>query len=92
MFFKAGLLIYAVVMLVVTLKVQLSIIGGYLYKDPTSISTEIQENYLSLCQGFLKTGVEKLKNVMEYEVNKKIKPISHLVVPNNTNSRSCICL
>lgn len=62
-------MIYAIVMLVITLKVQLSIIGGYLYKDPTSISTEMQENYLSVCQTFLKEGIEKLMNVMENEVN-----------------------
>lgn len=62
-------MIYAVVMLVITLKVQLSIIGGYLYKEPSSISTEMQEKYLSLCQSFLKKGIEKLKTLMETEVN-----------------------
>lgn len=56
-------------MLVITLKVQLSIIGGYLYKDPMSISTELQEKYLSICQTFLKEGIEKLRNVIEAEVN-----------------------
>lgn len=61
-------MIYAIVMLVITLKVQLSIIGGYLYKDPSSISTDLQEKYLSLCQTFLKSGIQKLQNIMEQEV------------------------
>lgn len=62
-------MIYSLVMLVITLKVQLSIIGGYLYKDTSSISTEIQEKYLSICEGFLKNGMDKLKDVMENEVS-----------------------
>lgn len=61
-------MIYAIVMLVITLKIQLSIIGGYLYNDPSSISTEMQEEYLLLCQVFLKTGIPKLKDIMELEV------------------------
>lgn len=61
-------MIYAIVVLVITLKVQLSIIGGYLYKDPTSISTEMQEKYLSMCQAFMKQGIDKLRNIMETEV------------------------
>lgn len=69
-FLKAALMIYTIVMLVITLKVQLSIIGGYLYKDPKSISTEMQEKYLSICQVLLKTGIEKLKDIMETEVKK----------------------
>lgn len=64
-------MIYSIIMLVITLKVQLSIIGGYLYTDPTSISSDMQEKYLSICQAFLKDGIEKLSNVMEAEVNIK---------------------
>lgn len=65
-------MIYAIVILVITLKVQLSIIGGYMYKDPTSISSEMQEKYLSICQTFLKDGIEKLSNVMEAEVSNQL--------------------
>lgn len=56
-------------MLIITLKVQLSIVGGYLFKDSSSVSTETQEKYLSMCEGFLKNGITKLRSVMETEVN-----------------------
>ncbi|XP_018564710.1 peroxisomal biogenesis factor 3 [Anoplophora glabripennis] len=69
-FAKSGVIIYSTVMLVVTLRIQMSIIGGYLYKDPNSISTEMQEKYLSVCQTFLDLGVSKLSKVMEIEVKK----------------------
>lgn len=46
------------------------IIGGYIYEDPNSISTEMQEKYLSLCQNFLNLGIPKLVKVMETEVSK----------------------
>lgn len=64
-------MIYSLVMLIITLRVQLSILGGYLYKDSTKVSTEIQEKYLSICENFLKSGVEKLKGIMEHEVRTK---------------------
>lgn len=56
-------------MLVVTLRIQMCIIGGYLYKDSNSISTEMQEKYLSVCQNFLNLGVCKLAKVMENEAS-----------------------
>ncbi|ENN78396.1 hypothetical protein YQE_05196, partial [Dendroctonus ponderosae] len=66
-FTRAGCVIYSLVMLVLTLKVQLNIVGGYLYKDPTSVPADMQEKYLSLCQHFLNTGVARLAKVMEFE-------------------------
>ncbi|KAJ8964101.1 hypothetical protein NQ314_005126 [Rhamnusium bicolor] len=74
-FCKSGVMIYSTVMLVVTLKIQLSIIGGYLYKDPNSVSTEMQEKYLSLCQRFLNLGIPKLSKLMENEVKKTVDSI-----------------
>lgn len=59
-------------MLVTTLKIQMSIIGGYLYKDPNPGSTEtveMQEKYLGLCQNFLDLGVGKVIKIMEKEVS-----------------------
>lgn len=61
-------MIYSIVMLVVALKIQISIIGGHLYKDQNSISTELQEKYLSLCQKFLEVEIKKLSNIIENEV------------------------
>lgn len=57
-------------MLVVTLKIQISIIGGHLYQDQNSISTDLQEKYLSLCQNFLELGIKKLSDIIDIEVSK----------------------
>ncbi|KAF7281039.1 peroxisomal biogenesis factor 3 [Rhynchophorus ferrugineus] len=64
-FMKAGTIIYSLVMLVITIKLQLNIVGSYLYKDPTSVSAILQEKYLSLCQNFLNEGIEKLANMLK---------------------------
>lgn len=68
-FSKAACTIYANVMLVVTLKIQLSIIGGYLYKDPNALSAEIQEKYLSLCQNLMDSGFSRLNLLLERSVS-----------------------
>lgn len=62
-------------MLVITLKLQLNIVGGYLYKDPTSVPADMQEKYLSLCQNFLNQGIPKLATVIEVEVKKLLQNI-----------------
>ncbi|KAG5858713.1 hypothetical protein JTB14_023995 [Gonioctena quinquepunctata] len=67
-FTRAAVIIYSIVMLAVTLRIQLSIIGGYLYKDPNAVPTDLQEKYLSLCQNFLNKGVKKLTDIMEVEI------------------------
>ncbi|CAG9855735.1 unnamed protein product [Phyllotreta striolata] len=71
-FTKVGCLIYSTAMLAIFVKIQLMIIGGYLYKDPNSVPTEVQEKYLSLCQNFLNFGVKKLANIIENEVFKYV--------------------
>lgn len=55
-------------MLVVTLRVQLNIVGGYLYRNPTSVSTEVQLKYLTLTQSMFNEGVQKLSALIEKEV------------------------
>lgn len=75
-FVKAGCIVYSLVILVVTLKLQLNIIGGYLYKDPTSVPAEKQEQYLSLCENFLNSGVAKLASVIETQVNELFENIT----------------
>ncbi|CAG9761655.1 unnamed protein product [Ceutorhynchus assimilis] len=74
-FIKAACVVYSLVMLVITLKLQLNIIGGYLYKDPTSVPAEMQQKYLSICQNFLNAGIEKLAKIIEAEVDKLLKNI-----------------
>ncbi|KAJ8969661.1 hypothetical protein NQ317_004891 [Molorchus minor] len=69
-FAKSCLIIYSTVMLVVTLKIQLSIIG-----DPNSVPNDMQEKYLSHCQSFLNLGVPKLAAIMLNEVKKTMEPI-----------------
>ncbi|EFA00035.1 peroxisomal biogenesis factor 3 [Tribolium castaneum] len=75
-FNKAACTIYANVMLVVTLKIQLSIIGGYLYKDPTSLSSEMQERYLSLCQNLMDAGFSRLSRLVETNCRKVLEPVN----------------
>lgn len=67
-FTKAGCIIYSLVILVITLKLQLNIVGSYLYKDPNSVPADVQEKYLSLCKAFLKSGVAKIADVVKVEV------------------------
>lgn len=77
--------VYACSMLVVTLRIQFNILGGYLYKDTVSgeekISNSLQQSYVALIQFFLKDGVEALCKLIEskvrqvlngYELNQKL--------------------
>lgn len=61
-------MIYVTVVLVVALRIQLNILGGYLFKEPIAISTEVQQKYLSLCNHLLDDGLMKLKTIIEKEV------------------------
>ncbi|CAH0558653.1 unnamed protein product [Brassicogethes aeneus] len=74
-FIKTGLFIYSIVMLVITLKIQFNIVGGYLYRDPTSVTTEIQEKYLLIIQNFLNKGVDQLAKLIETEVDIIVKTL-----------------
>lgn len=65
-------LVYACSMLVITLRVQLNILGGYLYKDAVNaeelVSNDIQQNYVALVQHFLNEGCESLCNLIQSKV------------------------
>ncbi|XP_060519436.1 peroxisomal biogenesis factor 3 [Cylas formicarius] len=74
-FTKAACVIYGLVMLVMTLKIQLNILGGYLYRNTMDVSTQQQEQYLSLWQNFLNVGVKKLTNTIETEVEKILERV-----------------
>lgn len=56
------------VMLVVTLRVQLNIVGGYLFKDANAVSTHVQETYLSLCNNLLDSGLQTIADLVEGQV------------------------
>lgn len=78
-------LVYASSMLVITLRIQFNILGGYLYKDVVSgnelITAEIQQNYVAFVQHFLRDGCqhmcelirEKVEQVLQsYDLSRKL--------------------
>ncbi|XP_063241291.1 peroxisomal biogenesis factor 3 [Bacillus rossius redtenbacheri] len=70
-FTRACVLAYGGAMLVATLRVQLSVIGGYMYQDhagPGRVSSALQESYLSLCHHFLSHGVKELCTLIQDKV------------------------
>ncbi|RZF42767.1 hypothetical protein LSTR_LSTR013356 [Laodelphax striatellus] len=77
-FARLATLVYAGAMIVIMLRTQLNIIGGYLYCEslningcrdsPVIISNELQEQYLSSCQHFLTSGIEELSSLIEKKV------------------------
>lgn len=80
-FTRICVLAYALSILQVTLRVQLNIVGGYLYRDSVDeqgpqISSELQAKYLSLCHHFVGQGVEDLVKQIEKAVKRVVEPIS----------------
>lgn len=73
-FTRITAVVYSTSMLVVTLRVQVNLLGGYLYKDTVSeeskISNELSQAYLSLVQFYLKDGVFRLYHLIEGSVRK----------------------
>lgn len=77
-FTRASVLVYAGAMLVVALRIQLNLIGGYMYQDSTGevegragaahISSTLQHHYLSLCHYFVNEGIRELCTLMEVKV------------------------
>lgn len=71
-FSRLTALVYACSILVLTLRIQFNILGGYLYKDTINgeekITNDLQQNYVALIQYFLKDGVEALCTLIESKV------------------------
>lgn len=73
-FTKISTLVYASSLLIVTLRIQLNLIGGYMFQDTARESKEIkitsgvQEKYLGLCQFFMEEGAKKLCALIEENV------------------------
>ncbi|XP_055614388.1 peroxisomal biogenesis factor 3 [Uranotaenia lowii] len=65
-------LVYASSMLSITLKTQINILGGYLYKeqqdDRQLVTIDIQTTYLSMIQYFLTDGLDKLMDIIRKNV------------------------
>lgn len=75
-FTKVALMLYCGSMLTITLRIQLNILGGYLYQysagctevKKSNLNSDVQQKYLSLCQYFLDTGVKELCGLIEAKV------------------------
>lgn len=80
-FTRICVLVYALSILQVTLRVQLNIIGGYLYRDSVQeqeplIDGNLQAKYLSLCHHFVSQGVEELIKQIDKVVKRVVEPVS----------------
>ncbi|CAF4842178.1 unnamed protein product [Pieris macdunnoughi] len=80
-FTRICVLVYALSILQVTLRIQLNIIGGYLYRDSVLeheplIDSNLQSKYLSLCHHFVGAGLEDLVRQIERVVKRVVDPIS----------------
>lgn len=80
-FTRICVLVYALSILQLTLRIQLNVVGGYLYRDSVHegdplIDSELQAKYLSLCHHFVSQGVEDLVKQIEPVVKKVVEPVS----------------
>lgn len=80
-FTRICVIVYALSILQVTLRIQLNIIGGYLYRDSVCeddplIDGELQAKYLSLCHHFVGPGIEDLIKQIEKAVRRVVNPVS----------------
>ncbi|XP_062562130.1 peroxisomal biogenesis factor 3 [Armigeres subalbatus] len=74
-------LVYAASMLAVTLKAQINLLGGYLYKDTVGqddkqITLDIQTMYLSTIQYFMGDGLDRLMEVIRRNVTEVMQRYS----------------
>lgn len=78
-FTRACLLIYSETMLVLTLKIQLNLLGGLVYKslsqDSPQICSKTQEDYLSLFTYFIEEGIQRLEKYLQEKVIKYVQQI-----------------
>lgn len=85
-FTRACLLVYSETLLVITLKIQLNLLGGLVYKslsqDSPQICSKTQEDYLSLFTYFIEEGIQNLE---EYLQNKVIKYVRQIPIQEQYN-------
>lgn len=80
-FTRICVLVYALCILQVTLRVQLNVIGGYLYRDSVQendplVDSDLQTKYLSLCHNFVGNGIEDLVKQINKAVKKVVEGVS----------------
>lgn len=79
-FTRICVIVYALCILQVTLRIQLNVIGGYLYRDSVHVDSpmvdaNLQAQYLSLCHHFVANGVGDLIKQIEKAVKKVVEPV-----------------
>lgn len=79
-FTRVCVMVYALCILHVMLRIQLNIIGGYLFKESVyekdkKIDGNLQAQYLSLCHHFVSDGVTDLIKQIENAVKKVVEPV-----------------
>lgn len=71
-FVKLTILVYITSLMVVTLRLQINLIGGYLYKGSNEtkpeVSERIREKYLAFCQILMTDGAERLHELIREKV------------------------
>lgn len=76
-FTKLTTLVYSSSILAITLRVQLNLLGGYLYRDTVTsesrITNDIQQAYLTIVEHFIKEGIQNLNDIIEKNVRKIMK-------------------
>lgn len=76
-FTRVVTLVYSSTLLVISLRVQLNILAGYIYKEidneEKSITQEIQNSYLSLIQHFLKDGIRDLALIIRNNTDRVLR-------------------
>lgn len=78
-FTRVAALVYTNSMLILLLRIQLNVIGGFLVRDPNGesiLSTELQHLYLSLCYHLRDSGVADLCTLIERHVQSIMENIS----------------
>lgn len=88
-------LVYACSMLVITLRIQFNILGGYLYKDvmknDEKMTSDLQHNYVALIQHFLSDGCDALCQLIEKKVEQILNSydLSRTLTLNETEQIFC---
>lgn len=72
---KSAVTIYSHAMLVIVLRIQINLIGGYLYKESEANET-LHTRYMSLCEYFMDNGIKKLTTYVQEKVEEIIAPMS----------------
>lgn len=79
---RSAVIIYSNTMLVATLRVQLNLMGGRMFKysqnpqDGASLDEEVQHEYLTLCSYLMEEGIEKLSRFIREKVEEITASIS----------------